>query len=70
LGIRLSLRPLFSEGQGFVIRSGASRREMAQLCLMNTNTRYTFSLRECAPHSQSSLPAYAYAGDPVFQRRR
>ncbi len=34
LGIRHSLRPLFSQGERFCKNSGASRRGIAGLCLM------------------------------------
>src|SRR5712664_1744260 len=53
--IRHSPRPLFSKGASFMHSSGASRRGIADSCLMNTN----------APHFQSSSPAKA--GDPVFR---
>jgi hypothetical protein len=53
LGIRRSPRPLL--GGRFINASGASRREIAKLRLMNAS----------APHTQSSSPAKA--GDPVLR---
>src|SRR5712664_4848646 len=53
LGIRHSPRPLWAEDSSNA--SGASRRGVINVCLMNTD----------APHSQPSSPAKA--GDPVFR---
>jgi hypothetical protein len=56
-GIRLSLRPLLSEGQKFGQTSDAWRRENEEACLISTNAPY--------PHTSSP----GLTGRPSIQRR-